>query len=131
MVRMEVRSRATRELVDITKQVRSAVRQHGVAEGVCILFVPHTTAGLTLNENWDPDVQGDILVTLADIAPDDPRHRHTEGNSPAHVLTSLVGTSATRFIAGGELQLGRWQGVYLAEFDGPRTRSVWLKLLPG
>lgn len=131
MVQIEVRSRATRELVDITGQVRGAVRESGISDGVCMLFVPHTTAGLTLNENWDPDVQGDMLVTFADIAPDDPRHRHAEGNSPAHVLSSLVGASATLFIVGGELHLGRWQGIYLAEFDGPRARTVWLKLLSG
>lgn len=131
MIRIEVRTHAPREFVDITDQIRTAVRQSGIAEGVCMLFVPHTTAGLTLNENWDPDVRHDLLLTFADIAPDDPRHQHVEGNSPAHVLSSLVGASATLFISEGALQLGRWQGVYLAEFDGPRTRSVWLKLMPG
>ncbi|HYN87916.1 MAG TPA: secondary thiamine-phosphate synthase enzyme YjbQ, partial [Ardenticatenaceae bacterium] len=131
MIRIEVQSRARRELVDITDQVRQAARSSGISDGLCVVFVPHTTAGVTLNENWDPDVQRDMLLTFADIAPNDPRHRHAEGNSPAHVLSSLVGASATLFLTAGERQLGRWQGVYLAEFDGPRTRSVWIKLLAG
>jgi secondary thiamine-phosphate synthase enzyme len=115
-------------LVDITRRVQDAVGAMGATDGVLFLFCPHTTAGLTLNENWDPDVRRDILLTVdGHIAPADKRHRHGEGNSPAHIKTSLFGASALVFVEGGTLQLGRWQGIYLAEFDGPRQRKVWLK----
>jgi secondary thiamine-phosphate synthase enzyme len=96
-------------------------------EGVCHVFVPHTTAGLTLNENWDPDVRGDLVRALQAMVPD-VRFRHGEGNSPAHLLAGLVGAGLTLLVRGGKLVLGRWQGVYLAEFDGPRTRRVLVKV---
>ena len=130
MITLEVSTRAKTELVDITAQVAQAVRQSGVSEGVCHVFVPHTTAGVTLNENWDPTVRYDILLTLDEhLVPPDPRHRHGEGNSPAHIKATLCGASATVFVSGGQVQLGRWQGIYLAEFDGPRRRRVWVKVL--
>ena len=130
MVTLEISTRAKTELVDITAQVAEAVRESGVGEGVCHVFVPHTTAGVTLNENWDPTVRYDILLTLDDhLVPPDPRHRHGEGNSPAHIKATLCGASATVFVSGGQVQLGRWQGIYLAEFDGPRRRRVWVKVL--
>ncbi len=131
MITLTVQTRAQSELKDITHQVQQAVRQSGVDDGLCALFIPHTTAGVTLNENWDSDVQQDILLTLADLAPVDPRHRHREGNSPAHIKASMVGASGLVFVEGGQLQLGRWQGIYLAEFDGPRSRNVWVKLVAG
>ncbi|HEY63695.1 MAG TPA: YjbQ family protein [Caldilineae bacterium] len=117
------------ELLDITGEVQEVVSHSGVREGICYIFVPHTTAGITLNENWDPDVRRDILISLADMAPASPRHRHAEGNSPAHVKASLCGTSAIVFVSDGRLQLGPWQGIYLAEFDGPRRRQVWVKVI--
>ena len=128
-IKLVVQTRAQNELVDITSQVQEAVRQAGLNDGICHLFVPHTTAGLTLNENWDPDVRRDVLLTLNDIAPADPRHRHSEGNSPAHIKASLMGASATILVDDGRLQLGSWQGIYLAEFDGPRHRQVRLKVV--
>jgi len=132
MIKLEVSTRANTELVDITAQVAEVVRESGVKEGVCYLFVPHTTAGITLNENWDPTVRHDILLTLNDrLVPPDPRHRHTEGNSPAHIKATLCGASATVFVSKGQLQLGTWQGIYLAEFDGPRRRRVWVKVMEG
>ena len=132
MITLDVRTTAKTELVDITGQVAQAVRSARVAEGVCHIFVPHTTAGVTLNENWDPTVQKDILLTLDDhIAPPDSGHQHGEGNSPAHIKATLCGASATVIISGGELQLGRWQGIYLAEFDGGRRRRVWVKVTEG
>ncbi len=115
--------------VDITQRVQDAVARSGVGEGLCVLFLPHTTAGLTLNENWDPDVQHDLLLTLGELIRPDARHRHSEGNSPAHLKASLFGSSLTLIVARGALQLGAWQGVYLAEFDGPRRRNVWVKLV--
>ncbi len=130
MVVLSVASYRATELVDITDAVQNVVREQGYTDGVLFLFCPHTTAGLTLNENWDPDVQRDVLLTMNDrIAPPDSRHRHVEGNSPAHVKTSLFGSSQLAFVEGGTLQLGQWQGIYLAEFDGPRRRKVWLKFL--
>lgn len=126
-----VTTRGHEELLDITGQVQEAVSRSGVTEGVCCLFIPHTTAGITLNENWDPDVRRDLLLTLASMAPADPRHRHVEGNSPAHIKASLCGASAFIFVSAGRLQLGSWQGIYLAEFDGPRRRQVWVKVIRG
>jgi secondary thiamine-phosphate synthase enzyme len=130
MERLNIRTNRATELVDITGQVQDAVTRLGAMDGVVYLFCPHTTAGLTLNENWDPDVQRDMLLTIdGHIAPPDPRHRHGEGNSPAHIKASLFGADAAVFVEEGRLQLGRWQGVYLAEFDGPRQRQVWVKFL--
>jgi secondary thiamine-phosphate synthase enzyme len=127
MVQLDVRTRARSELQDITDQVQRAVGESGVTEGVCHVFVPHTTAGLTLNENWDPDVRGDLVRALAALVPDVPYH-HGEGNSPAHLMSTLVGASETLLVRGGRLVLGSWQGIYLAEFDGPRTRRVLVKI---
>jgi secondary thiamine-phosphate synthase enzyme len=126
VVQLEVKTAAHSELKDITERVRQAVAESAVGEGVCHLFVPHTTAGLTLNENWDPDVRSDLVRAWAAMVPD-VRYRHGEGNSPAHLMSSLVGASQTLLITGGRLMLGSWQGVYLAEFDGPRTRRVLVK----
>ena len=132
MIALDVSTQARTELVDITAQVAQAVRQSGISEGVCHVFVPHTTAGITLNENWDPTVRQDILLTMDDhLVPPDPRHRHGEGNSPAHIKATLCGASATVIVSDGQLQLGRWQGIYLAEFDGPRRRRVWVKVMAG
>jgi len=132
MITLDVSTQATTELVDITAQVAKAVRQSAISEGVCHVFVPHTTAGITLNENWDPTVRQDILLSLDDrLVPPDPRHRHGEGNSPAHIKATLCGASTSVFVTAGQLQLGRWQGIYLAEFDGPRRRRVWVKVMAG
>ena len=132
MIALDVSTQARTELVDITAQVAQAVRQSGISEGVCHVFVPHTTAGITLNENWDPTVRQDILLTMDDhLVPPDPRHRHGEGNSPAHIKATLCGASATVIVSDGQPQLGRWQGIYLAEFDGPRRRRVWVKVMAG
>jgi secondary thiamine-phosphate synthase enzyme len=130
IVQLDVRTRARSELQDITAQIQQTLAKSGVQEGVCHLFVPHTTAGLTLNENWDRDVRGDLVRALAAIVPDVPYH-HGEGNSPAHLMSTLVGASETLLISGGRLILGSWQGIYLAEFDGPRQRRVLVKIVPG
>ena len=127
MVQLDVRTRARSELQDITDRVQQAVGESGVAEGVCHVFVPHTTAGLTLNENWDPDVRGDLVRALAALVPDVPYH-HGEGNSPAHLMSTLVGASESLLVRDGRLVLGSWQGIYLAEFDGPRARRVLVKI---
>jgi secondary thiamine-phosphate synthase enzyme len=120
------------ELADITRRVQNTVTEMSATDGVLYLFCPHTTAGLTLNENWDADVQRDMLLTVdGHIVPPDSRHRHAEGNSPAHIKTSLFGSSIFVFVEKGQLQLGQWQGIYLAEFDGPRRRRVWLRFSGG
>lgn len=131
MLMLTVQSSKQSEMVDITRLVQEAVGGSGVQDGICALFVPHTTAGLTFNENWDPSVRRDVLLTLDDIAPLDPRHQHGEGNSPAHIKASLMGASGIILLADGQLQLGRWQGIYLAEFDGPRRRQVWIQVIRG
>lgn len=130
MITLTIPTQRTTQMIDITARVQSALAELDATDGVLYLFCPHTTAGLTLNENWDPDVQRDMLLTVdGDIAPPDNRHRHGEGNSPAHIKTSLFGSNTLVFVEGAQLKLGRWQGIYLAEFDGPRQRQVWLKFL--
>ena len=131
MDQIEVSTRARQEFYDITTQGQAAVAASGVQEGVCVLFCPHTTAGLTLNENWDPDVRHDLGVGLDALSPVRDRYRHSEGNSPAHLKSSLAGASVTLIVSGGKLVLGRWQGVYLAEFDGPRRRRILVKVMAG
>lgn len=130
MKRITVGTNQSTELVDITDTIQAQVSENGWNDGVLYLFCPHTTAGLTLNENWDPDVKRDMLLTIdGDIAPPDKRHKHAEGNSPAHIKSSLMGANTLVFVENGQVQLGRWQGIYLAEFDGPRRRQVWVKFL--
>ena len=116
--------------VNITGQVAAIVRAGGVAEGVCHVYVPHTTAGVTINENADPDVTADMLAGLTRLVPQLP-YRHAEGNSPAHIKASLMGATATVPITGGALYLGTWQAIYLGEFDGPRRRTVCVTLVGG
>lgn len=120
---LSVATRRQREFVPVTEEVARAVGQSGVAEGICTVFVPHTTAGVTLNENADPDVVADLEAALARMVPAGP-YRHAEGNSPAHLMASFFGASVTLPIRDGRLWLGTWQGVYLCEFDGPRRRRV-------
>jgi len=117
------------EFVDITGQLSEAVRQSGLSEGVLYVYNPHTTAGLTVNEGADPDVQSDILAVLEEIVPLKYPYRHAEGNSPAHVMASLVGASQVIFVSNGRLQLGTWQKIFFCEFDGPRQRKVRWRLL--
>jgi len=129
MQQIEIRTRERQGFYDITPQLQALVRESGVGDGVCYVFCPHTTAGLTLNENWDADVRHDMGMALDAISPERAGYRHGEGNSPAHVKSSLVGAAQFVFIENGALVLGRWQGIYLAEFDGPRGRRVWVKVV--
>lgn len=122
--RFHVRSGCREELVEITERLNEAVRAAGPNDGLCHVFVPHTTAGLLVNEHADPDVCTDMLAALDRIVPAECGYRHAEGNSPAHIKATLVGQSATLPVERGRLALGTWQGVFLAEFDGPRDRTI-------
>jgi secondary thiamine-phosphate synthase enzyme len=126
-----VKSSKKTQLIDITTEVSDFVRSSGVISGMCFVYVPHTTAGVTINENADPDVRGDILKGLEAIVPKDLGYEHAEGNSPAHIKASLIGNSVQLLVKDGSLLLGTWQGVYFCEFDGPRTRKVDIKILEG
>ncbi len=124
MREVKVKTSARVALVDITETVHQAVANSGVANGLCNLFTPHTTAALIVSENWDPDVTRDLLQHLQQLVPREGDYRHSEGNSQAHILSVMLGVSLNLPIEDGKLALGRWQGVLLAEFDGPRERSV-------
>ena len=129
--KLTVRTGARAEMIDITSMVRTAVRKSGVRDGICHVFVPHTTAAVTINENADPDVPRDMLMALDKAIPWQDRYRHREGNSAAHVKSSLVGASETVLVEAGNLVLGTWQSLFVCEFDGPRTRSLLVKVTPG
>ncbi len=125
----QVRTSAQTEFIDITRSVREAVKKAGVEDGICIVFIPHTTAAVTINENADPSVVQDIVMAFNKIVPFKDSYRHTEGNSPAHIKASLVGCSQSVFVESGELVLGTWQGIFFCEFDGPRNRKVNVKVI--
>ena len=130
MLEIRISTPARETLVDITSQVEAAIRDHQPAlTGTVVVFVPHTTAGVTINEGADPAVARDIIEDLARLVPRQGRYHHTEGNSDAHIKATLVGSSVTVPVVEGRLRLGTWQAIYLAEFDGPRTRRVWI--IPG
>jgi secondary thiamine-phosphate synthase enzyme len=126
---LTVRTNARTEFLDLTGQIQAALQESGVREGLCHLFVPHTTAAVTINENADPSVKADILMVLNQIISDHEPYRHLEGNSPAHIKASLLGPQLTLMVSGGHLVLGTWQGIYFCEFDGPRTRRLHLKIV--
>lgn len=119
------------QFVDITSKVSEVIRQRGIDDGLCMVYVPHTTAGVTINENADPAVQEDILNILNQVVPWQADYKHLEGNSPAHIKASMIGSSVTVMIEEGSLVLGTWQGIFFCEFDGPRHRKVFIKCLKG
>lgn len=124
-----VRTTQRNQLVDVTAQVQQCVDRAGVRDGLVCVFVPHTTAGVTINENADPDVVSDVLRTLSDLIPERGDYRHSEGNSDSHVKSSLIAPSLTVIVEEGRLCLGTWQGIYFCEFDGPRNRQCWVKVM--
>jgi len=126
MIQLDVKTNDRTQFVDITSEVRDAIRDNGLTEGVCTVFVPHTTAGITINENADPSVVRDIINTLEKLVPYGAGYSHSEGNADSHVKASLMGASVNIPIVNGRLQLGTWQGIYFCEFDGPRSRRVWI-----
>ncbi|HKK83083.1 MAG TPA: secondary thiamine-phosphate synthase enzyme YjbQ [Atribacterota bacterium] len=117
------------EMLDITSDVQKVVQESKQQEGLCCVFIPHTTAGITINENADPSVQKDILYELNKVIPFDDNYSHLEGNSAGHIKSSLIGSSVNIIIENGQLKLGTWQGIYFCEFDGPRTRKAWVKII--
>ena len=127
MQTFSVRTHGQTEMVDITSEVRAAISKEGIADGICVIYCPHTTAAITIQENADPDVTRDILKELNKIVPFDDGYRHGEGNSAAHIKSSVVGASETLIVEGGRAVLGTWQGIYFCEFDGPRNRRVIVK----
>ena len=118
-------------LYDITGQLEGVVRESGIAEGICLVYCPHTTAAITINENADPDVKSDMIYGLTQTFSDDPAYRHMEGNTTAHLKSSTFGASEHLIIHEGRLIRGTWQGIYFAEFDGPRNRSYYVKVIEG
>ena len=130
LYRLSVRTRGRVDFQDITGTVRDTIKSSGVQSGVCYVFVPHTTAGITINEHADPSVVEDIIAQLDRVIPRHGGYRHLEGNSPAHIKASLVGSSQALFVEEGRPVLGTWQGVFLCEFDGPRNRSLLIKIVP-
>jgi len=129
MEKLHIKTSKKNELVNISPQISSAIQRSEVQNGICMLFCPHTTAGLTINEGFDPSVKDDIIYSMKKISPDYREFRHSEGNSDGHVKTTLTGNSLTIFIENGKIMLGQWQSIYFAEFDGPRSREIWIKFL--
>ena len=125
-----IRTNSHVEMIDMTAAIQTVVSEKKVKSGLCIVFTPHTTAAITINENADPDVQHDIIVALETAIPYQAHYRHSEGNSAAHVKSSLVGASETVIIENGKLVLGTWQSLFFCEFDGPRSRKVLVKVIP-
>jgi secondary thiamine-phosphate synthase enzyme len=126
MQALTLKTHSRTEMLDITADVQRALAACGVRDGICVVHVPHTTAGVTINENADPAVRADMLKELNTIVPFEDGYAHSEGNSAAHIKASLMGSSVTVIVQDGRLSLGTWQGIYFCEFDGPRARQVWV-----
>ena len=126
---LSVKTSARTELIDITSHITKQIKQSGIRDGLCMLYVPHTTGAVTINESADPSVRGDIEMVLNQIVPWEANYKHLEGNSPAHVKATLVGASELLAIENGALVLGTWQGIFFCEFDGPRTRKIHVRIM--
>jgi secondary thiamine-phosphate synthase enzyme len=129
--RLEIQTSSRTQLIDITSQVKAFLRSVEISSGVIVVYVPHTTCGITINENADPSVKEDISTFLSRIIPLNGQYSHAEGNSDAHIKASITGSSVTVIVESGSLILGTWQGIFLAEYDGPRKRSILIKVIPG
>ena len=131
LVKLSVKTSKHTQMLDITRQVRAAVKDSGITEGICMVYIPHTTAAVTINENADPDVVRDFTMEIDKIVPWEDGYHHMEGNSAAHLKSSMIGFSEQIIIDDGRLVLGTWQGIYFCEFDGPRSRTVYVKIMKG
>ena len=129
LIEFEVRTTDHTQMLNITRQVQDAVTASGIREGICVIFIPHTTAAVTINENADPDVQTDFMKEINKIVPWEDDYRHSEGNSAAHLKSSIMGFSETVIVSGGKLLLGTWQGIYFLEYDGSRRRRVFVRVM--
>lgn len=130
MQKITVKTKKKNELIDITSSIKKLIDELNIKDGICVLFCPHTTAGLTINEAFDSSVKTDLIFSFNKISPDYPEFRHSEGNSDAHVKSSIMGPSLNLIINDTKIMLGQWQGIYFTEFDGPRTREVWIEIIP-
>lgn len=131
METVQVKTQRRTQLLDVTDMVRRVVEKAGLEDGVCYVYVPHTTAGVMINEHYDPDVATDLEGVFDRLVLRSAPYRHSEGNSDSHAKAAFVGTSAAIFVEEGKLALGRWQGIFFCEFDGPRERTMWVKLMAG
>jgi secondary thiamine-phosphate synthase enzyme len=129
MDKIHIKTHSRTELVDITSEVNTAIQKYGVKEGICLVYVPHTTAGVTINENADPSVQRDIINELNKVIPQSSHYAHMEGNADAHIKSTLVGSSVSVLVSDSKLALGTWQGIYFCEFDGPRNREAFVQII--
>lgn len=129
MQKLSMRTAKRTEIIDITEKIKSIVEKSGIKSGICVVFCPHTTAGITINENHDPSIKPDLLFALEKIVPIYKEFRHSEGNSDAHVKSSLMGSSLNLIIEDGKLVIGQWQGLFFGEFDGPRNREIFVKII--
>jgi secondary thiamine-phosphate synthase enzyme len=129
MHRISIRTQQREQLIDITREVQKSLAESKISRGICLIFVPHTTAAVTINENADPSVKADLTSKLRNLIPQSDRHAHVEGNSDAHIKSSLTGSSAAVIVENGQLALGTWQGIQFCEFDGPRQREVWIQIV--
>ena len=129
MQQLTVKTQSQTEMIDITRQVQKSIEAADFQDGLCVLYVPHTTAGITINESADPSVRRDILMVLNQMVPWKADYRHMEGNSPAHIKSTLVGTSQLVVVENGQMALGTWQGIFFCEFDGPRSRKLQIKFI--
>lgn len=129
MEKITVKTNKKNELIDITSEIKGIIEALNMQNGICVVFCPHTTSSITINEAFDPSVKGDIVFSFNKISPDYKEFRHLEGNSGAHVKSSVMGSSINLIINNGKIMLGQWQGIYFAEFDGPRTREVWIETI--
>jgi secondary thiamine-phosphate synthase enzyme len=129
MKKISISTNSRIDLIDITEKVQAVASKSNIKDGICFLFCPHTTAGLTINENADPSVRRDIINALTKLVPANAGYSHTEGNADSHIKSSLFGSSLTIFIEDGQLSFGTWQGIYFCEGDGPRSRELWIKII--
>lgn len=129
MEKLTIQTTSRESLIEITALIQQVVEKTQIRDGICVIFVPHTTACVTINENADPSVKIDLLTSLAQLIPEKKHYLHIEGNSDSHIKTSITGSSQNVIVENNRLQLGTWQGIFFCEFDGPRTREIWVKLI--
>jgi len=127
MIKISIKTSKKEEMIDITQKIAKEISENNIKDGICYIFCPHTTCAITINENADPSVKKDIILKISQTISEDFPYTHIEGNSPAHIKTTLIGNSLNIFIENSNLCLGTWQGIFLCEFDGPRNREIWLK----